>query len=95
MGIGPGPECNFNSLDLSNIVAPSSVDPGANEVYFNAVSGDLYPSQLGPDDFATIELDFSLSRETIANLVVHRIKSDTSSTANGPPSCLQFEEISQ
>ena len=94
MGTGPGPECNFNSLNLSDIVGPSEID-SADEVYFNAVSGDLYPSQLGPDDFATINLNFSLSREAIANLVVHRIKSDTSSTANGPPSCLQFEEISQ
>ena len=93
MGGGRGPDCNFNSLDLDNII----VKPGtvADEQYLSAVSGDLYPSQLGPDDFATIDLNFSLSREAIANLVVHRIKSDTSSTANGPPSCLQFEEISQ
>ena len=93
MGIGPGPVCDFNSLDLSNIVTPET-STLADEQYLNAASGDLYPSQVNPGSFTGIGLSMT-DRTATANAIARVIKQDNASTANGPPSCNQFEEIAQ
>ena len=93
MGIGPGPVCNFNSLDLSNILDPST-STQADEEYLNAVSGELYPSQVNPDSFVGAPLSLT-DRTANANSLARVGKEDDSSNANGPPSCNQFNIIAQ
>ena len=93
MGIGPGPVCNFNSLDLTDIITPETSNL-ADEQYLNAVSGDLYPSRVNPGSFVGIELSMT-DRTRTANAIARVIKEDNASTANGPPSCNQFNEIAQ
>jgi len=93
MGIGPGPVCNFNSLDLSNIFDPTT-STLADEQYLNAVSGDLFPSQVNARSFRNVQLSLT-DRTTTANSLARVIKEDNASTANGPPSCNQFSAIAQ
>ena len=91
MGIGPGPECNFNSLDLSNIVDPSN--PGDTGTYLVSVAKELYSGTgITISDFSGLVIS---DRTTTANNIARILKNDDAATANGPPSCNQFDEISQ
>jgi hypothetical protein len=96
MGIGPGLICNFNSLDLSNMIEPSTLTI-ENQQYFTAVGNDLFPSQVNNASFAglQLQLSFSNTRDQNANSIARIIKQDNAATANGPPSCDQFVEIAQ
>ena len=93
MGIGPGPQCNFNSLNLDDFITPD-LSTDADEVYLKAVSIALYPNQVNAPSFANLTIDMA-NREATANAIARIIKQDNSSTANSNPSCNQFEEIAQ
>ena len=95
MGIGPGPLCNFNSLDLNDLTAPSNPEELAELVaYLTAVSKEIYvKGEVQPSDFTNVVIGGN--RITNANNLAKIIKQDNTSTANGPMSCNQFNEIEQ
>ena len=93
MGIGPGPPCNFNSLNLDDFITPD-LSTVADETYLRAVSIDLYPNQVNASSFANLTIDIA-DREATANAIARIIKQDNASTSNSNPSCNQFDEIAQ
>lgn len=94
MGIGPGPDCLFNQLDVNAItdLADSTLQ---DQTILTAQSKDLAPSLINPAAFADIGTLSMTNRTTTANSIARIVKSDNASTANNQPSCNQFDEITQ
>ena len=93
MGIGPGNNCDFNTLNLDDFILPGEATD-ADETFLNAVSADLFPSQVNATSFSGLQIDMG-NRENTANAIAQVAKEDNASTANDNPSCNQFDEISQ